>query len=163
MGLTRGQKGRARNVPGNDLADFGRERAQAEEAAAGRRVCGWAGMVSVIVYSRSFGDAVIDHISMGEAVDRFVAMAEGNRRRRHDEAQHRECCEYGRELKAKPGRERDQHGFRVVFTPCIHQNTGWEQIAQARPPIQYEPMKGIHQLACRQATRPAAKKPCGSR
>ena len=116
MSLSRGQKGRARNVPGNDLAEFGRERAQAEEAAASRRVCGWAGMVSVIVYSRSFGDAVIDHIGMGEAVDRFVAMAEGNRRRRHDEAQHRECCEYGRELKAKPGRERNQHGFRVVFT-----------------------------------------------
>jgi hypothetical protein len=68
MGLTRGQKGRARNAPGNDLADFGRERAQAEEAAAGHLVgARRSGVVSVIIDARHFGSAMIDHVGMGDA------------------------------------------------------------------------------------------------
>jgi hypothetical protein len=120
MGLTRGQKGRARNAPANDLADFGSERAQAEKPTTshlGR--AGRSGVTSVIVDARAPGSAMVDHIGMGKAGGRVLAVAERKRRRRHDEAKRRERCKNDREPKAEPDGERSQHGFRMVFIPAF--------------------------------------------
>jgi hypothetical protein len=75
-------------------------------------------VVGVIVYARMFGDAVIDHIGVGKAVSHMLAMAEGKRSGRHDEAERRERCENDRKPEAQPGCERGQHGFRFFFIPA---------------------------------------------
>jgi hypothetical protein len=77
-------------------------------------------VIRVILHARRFGDAVIDHIGMGKAVGRVLAMTEGKRRRRHDEAKCRERCEYDPEPEAEPGRERGQHCLLNYSIPAIH-------------------------------------------
>jgi hypothetical protein len=47
---------------------------------------------------------MVDYVGMREAVGRVFAMAERNRRRRHDEAQRRERCKNDRESEAEPNR-----------------------------------------------------------
>jgi hypothetical protein len=119
MALGRRQEGRACGDAAENLADFRRQRTQAEESAAGHLArAGRSRVVGVIVHARMFGDAMIDHIGMGQAVGCMLAMAEGKRSRRHDEAKCRERCENDRELEAQPGSERGQHGFEFVFYPC---------------------------------------------
>jgi len=118
MALRRWRKRRAHDGAANDLADFGGQRAETEEPAAGHLVrAGRSGVAGVIVHARMFGDAMIDHIGMGQAVGCMVAMAEGKRSRRHDEAKCRERCENDREPEAEPGHERGQHGPKLAFTP----------------------------------------------
>jgi hypothetical protein len=81
-------------------------------------------VIGVIVDTRAFGSAMFDHIGMGKAVGRVLAMAKGKRRRRHHEAKRRECCKYDREPEAEPSRERGQHGFRMAFIPASIKSTG---------------------------------------
>jgi hypothetical protein len=72
----------------------------------------------VIVHARRFYNPMIHHIGVGKAVSRMVAMAEGKRSRRHDEAKCPERCENDSEPEAEPGSERGQHRFRFIFYPC---------------------------------------------
>ncbi len=69
-----------------------------------------------MVSSCSFDGAMVDHISMREAVSRLLAMAESKRRWGHDEAQRRERSKKDREPEAEPGREENQHRF--FLFPC---------------------------------------------
>ena len=102
-------KGRIDADSGNNLADFCRQRTQTEQPAAGHVVwAGGSGVVGVMVRARLF-EAMIDHIGMGQTVGRVLAVAEGQSRRRHDEAKGRQCRKDDREPKAKAGREPGQH------------------------------------------------------
>jgi hypothetical protein len=110
MGRGRRGKGRAQGDSGNDHADFGGERAQAEQSAAGRLVrVDRSRVVGVMVSRRPLSGAMLDLIGMSKTVDRPLAVAEGKRRRRHDEAKGRESCKNDREPEAEPGRELCQH------------------------------------------------------
>jgi hypothetical protein len=126
------EKGRTDADSGNNLADFGRQRAQTEQPAAGRVVwAGGSGVVGVMVHTRPF-DAMIDHIGMGQTVGRVLAVAEGQRRRRHDEAKSRQRRKDDRELKAKAGPEPGQHDLKAnSYPPAISQRTGQKPLTQA--------------------------------
>ena len=78
----------------------------------------------VIVDARAPGSAMVDHIGMGKAGGRVLAVAERKRRRRHDEAKRRERCKNDREPKAEPDGERSQHSFRMVFIN-LHSEGYW--------------------------------------
>jgi hypothetical protein len=110
MAVGRRQEGRACGDAAENLADFRRERTQAEQPATIHLVrAGRSGVAGVIVHARMFGDAMIDHIGMGQAVGCMLAMAEGKRSRRHDEAKCRERCENDRKPEADPACEPGQH------------------------------------------------------
>ena len=63
--------------------------------------------------ARPVSNPMIDHVGVAEAVSRVLAMAEGKRRGRHDEAKRRERRKYDREPEAKPSGESGQHGLEM--------------------------------------------------
>jgi hypothetical protein len=125
-------KGRTDADSSNNLADFGRQRAQTEQPAAGHVVwAGGSGVVGGMVDARLF-EAMIDHIGMGKAMGRVPAMAKGQRCRRHDEAKGRQRRKDDREPEAKAGREPGQHDLKAnSYPPAISQRTGQKPLTQA--------------------------------
>jgi hypothetical protein len=87
----------------------------------------------VIVDAPPFGNAVIDHVAMRKAMSGVLAMAEGNRRRRHHKAKCRERRENDCEPEQDASREGSQHAPKIYFIPAPDQRNGREQLTQAVP------------------------------
>jgi hypothetical protein len=75
---------------------------------------------------------MFDHISMGKAVSGVLAMAKGNHGWGRYEADRGERSKRGRQLKAEPGSERDQHaGPRPPNKP----KSDWAQASSKPEPL----------------------------
>jgi hypothetical protein len=59
--------------------------------------------------------AMVNHVRVGEAVDRGLAVTEGEHGRRCRKAERREEREHNRKPKTKTGRERGQHDLGRFF------------------------------------------------
>ncbi len=97
---------------GQPLVEIGRERAHAEEAAAaGARLMAARRKRMVIMMNVAPGiaRAMVHYVGMGQALDRMIAMAEGEHRRRQNEAKRRDSCKNQRKLKADAPNEWDEH------------------------------------------------------
>jgi hypothetical protein len=66
-------------------------------------------MVAMMNKGTGFAHAMVDHVGMGQALDRMLPMAEGEHRRGQNEAKRRDSCQYQRKPKARAPNEWDEH------------------------------------------------------
>ena len=101
------------------LVKLGRQRAHAEEAAAARAWLMAARrkrMVAMMGMARGLAHAMVDHVGMGEALDRMLPMAKGEHARRHDEAKRCERRKRDRQLESESARQCRQHPFWLLLS-----------------------------------------------
>lgn len=66
-------------------------------------------MVAMVSDAVGFAHAMIDHVGVGQALDRMRAMTEGEHGRRQDETKRGERGQRDRNLESEPARECAKH------------------------------------------------------